>query len=515
MKRLSKKLLPVVALMTAMVVLLAMPAMAAESSVKYEGVGEVYVFAPGSSYSSTDLFDNFKGMMPGDTRTETIIVKNNLLDSSQYVKIYMRAELHDETSNPMSPSVAAEETLTSMHDFLHQLSMTVKQGSKVIYQASPDKLDGLAENVLLGEFDAGEQTELTVTLSVPTTLGNEYANRIGEVDWVFTAEQFKKNTPIYPRVPSVTLEAEKTVDGKTPKDSYTFLLKDESGAVVQSVENNGSSIVFDTMSFDKTGTYVYYITEQAGSNANMIYDSAEYKVIIEVTKPKIDYEASVSYEKDGESYTGTLTFNNETKPDEPDPPVDPDTKSVQVKLGARKLFDGKTPTEQYTFLLKDSTGALVEEKKNDGENISFRTITLESAGTYVYYISEQIGNDSEVVYDTSKYKAIVTVTEADGALSANIAYEKDGAAYSGTPVFNNTSNPTTDVPEGPGTGDTEKPDEPVYPDKPDKPDIPDVPKTGDDTNTVIWKVMMGVGVLCMVGVLIIGIRSYLKEPKKE
>ena len=34
-----------------------------------------------------------------------------------------------------------------------------------------------------------KSTTLTVKLQVPAELGNEYANRVGEVDWVFTAEE--------------------------------------------------------------------------------------------------------------------------------------------------------------------------------------------------------------------------------------------------------------------------------------------------------------------------------------
>lgn len=59
----------------------------------------------------------------------------------------------------------------------------------VLFNASPEKLDGLKENVLLGKLKSGLQTELNVELTVPMELGNEYANRIGEVDWVFTVEE--------------------------------------------------------------------------------------------------------------------------------------------------------------------------------------------------------------------------------------------------------------------------------------------------------------------------------------
>ncbi len=166
---------------------------AADSSVTYEGGAEKFVFLPGSEYTDTDLFDNFKGVMPGDSIEQKIMIKNTY-KGCDYVNIYMRAETHDAAANPLSPDVeAAGETIATMSEFLSQLSMSVHQGNKEIYRESPDQLDGLSENVLLGSFDYGESTELLVRLDVPIELGNKYANRVGEVDWVFTVEH--RNRP--------------------------------------------------------------------------------------------------------------------------------------------------------------------------------------------------------------------------------------------------------------------------------------------------------------------------------
>ena len=174
---------------------LAVSAFAADSSVTFNGHGKGFDFAPGSTYSETDLFDGFKDAMPGDTLTETITVTNDSADCD-YVKLYVRAEAHDEEENPLTESVsAAGETVSSMTDFLSQLHMKVYNGEDLIFNASPDELDGMAQNVLLGSFDKGESTTLTVELSVPVELSNEYASRVGEVDWVFTAESFDNPEP--------------------------------------------------------------------------------------------------------------------------------------------------------------------------------------------------------------------------------------------------------------------------------------------------------------------------------
>lgn len=188
-----KKILKTIsALALVLVLLLGMSATAfAESKVTYEGGAEKFVFLPGSEYSETDLFENFKGVMPGDVITQEITVQNNYTKAEK-VKIYLRAVVHDEQGNPLSEEVARTEDMVSMQDFLSQLTMTVKQGDKVLFSASPDELDGLKENVLLGAFPGKSYTKLVVELSVPIELGNEYANRVGEVDWVFTAEEVTK-----------------------------------------------------------------------------------------------------------------------------------------------------------------------------------------------------------------------------------------------------------------------------------------------------------------------------------
>lgn len=195
MKKLNKKLSSILFGAAFAVTTLVFPALAADSSITYEGGAEKFVFVPGSEYTETDLFDNFKGVMPGDVVGETITIKNDCR-GCDYVKIYMRAEVHDETENPMSPNVAGEEvSAAAMNDFLSQLSMKVYIGDKLIYDASPDELDGLAENVLLGSFGYGAGAELDVQLEVPIELGNEYANRVGEVDWVFTVEERDYKSP--------------------------------------------------------------------------------------------------------------------------------------------------------------------------------------------------------------------------------------------------------------------------------------------------------------------------------
>ncbi|MCI6999226.1 MAG: LPXTG cell wall anchor domain-containing protein [Clostridiales bacterium] len=167
-----------------LVVALATPAFAATASITYKGQKDQFVFDP-----STDLFRNFKGVMPGDTLEQSITFTNKSTDSN-YVKLYVRAVAHD-TSNPLTKPVKDNENIPSMEDFLSQLDMEVYCGKKQIFKASPDELGGMKNKVLLGTFKKNASATLTVKLNVPIELGNEYANRMGEVDWIFTVEAFK------------------------------------------------------------------------------------------------------------------------------------------------------------------------------------------------------------------------------------------------------------------------------------------------------------------------------------
>ena len=188
MKRTCKTIASLV-MMLVLLLGIGAPAYALDGKVTYQGGAEKFVFLPGSSYTDTDLFDGFKNVMPGDTLTQTVEVRNRFLGTGS-VRIYLRAVAHDEQTNPLSSAVAASgETVATMSDFLSQLYMEVWQGDKCIYTGSPDELDGLKNNVLLGTIPRFKSTTLTVKLQVPAELGNEYANRVGEVDWVFTAEE--------------------------------------------------------------------------------------------------------------------------------------------------------------------------------------------------------------------------------------------------------------------------------------------------------------------------------------
>lgn len=155
-------------------------AYAAEGKVTYTGGAEKFIFAPGSDQSVTDLFPDFKGVMPGAELSQTITVKNDVSNGVK-VRLYLRA-------------LGAQ---TNSEDFLSQLELKVEKTNTVLFDAAADETAQLSDWVYLGTLYSGGELDLTVTLSVPATLGNEYQNAAGYLDWEFRADQL----PISPGDP--------------------------------------------------------------------------------------------------------------------------------------------------------------------------------------------------------------------------------------------------------------------------------------------------------------------------
>ncbi|MBQ8549766.1 MAG: LPXTG cell wall anchor domain-containing protein [Clostridia bacterium] len=154
-----------------------LPVYAADGRVTYSGNAGNFVFEPGSEHSLTDLFPNFKAVMPGDNLTQKITVKNNA-DNKVKVKIYIR-------------SLGAHEDSA---DFLSQLGLKVKQSADnkmaYMFDAAANEKAQLTDWVCLGTLYSGGEVNLDVSLDVPTELPNEYQNKIGYLDWEFMIEEF-------------------------------------------------------------------------------------------------------------------------------------------------------------------------------------------------------------------------------------------------------------------------------------------------------------------------------------
>lgn len=185
------KQISVLLLALVMVLSMAVPALAADgtSRVTYKDGFEFTVDDDdGTQMTDTDLFSSFKDVMPGDTLEQEITIINSCT-SCDYVKVYLQAIPHDENNLPVAEALK-EVNLEEMTRFLNQMTLTVENNGKEIFNGTADKLDGLKNPVLLGTFDHGDAATLKVKLSVDRNLtSEEFADRIGEIDWQFSVEK--------------------------------------------------------------------------------------------------------------------------------------------------------------------------------------------------------------------------------------------------------------------------------------------------------------------------------------
>ncbi len=407
--------LKILTLLLAIAMSLTISVSAEDSSIIYHGVKDGFEFNPGSIYTESDLFDGFKSVMPGDTLTETITVENKSKDSD-YIKLYMRAEAHDEIKNPLSPGVAATgETVATMTDFLSQLSMRVYNRDQLIYEASPDELDGLAENVLLGTFRSGESTVLTVELDVPEELGNEYAYRTGEVDWVFLIEAFDYPAP--PPTISKTLTVHKIwnndTDAERPDEIVVNLLKN--GQYFNHVvlnEYNQWTYTWNNLNYFNNWSV---IEAEVPEGYEAKYDVYGNLVIITNTK-----------------VSGDLPETNPTEPQETEPDDTQPDVTEPIETEPKETEPGEIPGPDVPPDDRESIElTVVKEWSGDEDNLSDRPesvgITLYDGPDAVETVILSAANNWTYTWSDLSANGEWSVLEVEIPEGYTPSYEKDGS----------------------------------------------------------------------------------------
>ena len=226
---------------------------------------------------------------------------------------------------------------------------------------------------------------------------------------------------------------------------FEFVLKDENNKVVETAKNKADGTVnFKSLTFNKEGTHTYTITENKGTDASINYSSQIITATVDVKKTNDKLVATVTY-SGGDAEKGDTFTNTKTPPT----PVPPTVKPTSAQFKAKKVLaingssDRTLKANEFTFLLKDQNGTLVDTKTN-GENgdILFNPVTFNEAGTFTYTIVEQkpATPESAITYDETVHTVTVTVTkDENGQLNADVQYDgkKD------TPTFTNTYTPPT------------------------------------------------------------------------
>lgn len=304
----------------------------------------------------------------------------------------------------------------------------------------------------------------TVTTITYTVKDVDHAGRLKVVDKTITRSDGKTANGIRfdntynPQGVGCTLGGVKTIinadtaTNRIPRDGeFTFALTSHDGAPmpegskdgVKTVANTGTGFSFGRMDYDKPGTYVYTVTEQAGRDPTIGYSTQAYDVTVTVTDQGGMLSASVDRQATDVRFDNTYTPT----------PVDVTVKADK-HLAGRDLNDGEFAAE-----LKDSDGNLLQTKRfarvprdaqsdkatdvREGEGtLEFDKLTFDRAGVYTYTVTEQDGNLGGVTYDRTVHTVTVTVTEdaKSHKLAASVAYS-NGKASEKSILFQNTYQP--------------------------------------------------------------------------
>ena len=297
-----------------------------------------------------------------------------------------------------------------------------------------DKVVGTAKNTADGSisFPEIEYTEAgTYTYTMSEKAGNEPGvtydtashtvtvdvadNGQGQLEATVTSEKPVFTNTYAAKPGKAVIEAKKVLNGKELEaDKYEFELK-EGDKVVGTAKNKADgSVVFPAIEYTAAGPHTYTITEKAGNEPGVTYDTASHTVTVDVAdNGRGQLEATVPAEKP--VFTNTYA-----------------AKPGKTVIEAKKVLNGKAlEADKYEFELKENDKVVATAKNTADGSISFPEIEYTKAGTYTYTMSEKAGNEAGVTYDKTSHKVIVDVADnGQGQLVATITSEQ--------PVFTNT-----------------------------------------------------------------------------
>ena len=218
----------------------------------------------------------------------------------------------------------------------------------------------------------------------------------------------------------IDLNLSKALHGRSLKDGeFTFNLRDEKGQLLATATNDKDGHVsFKDLTFKQAGIYTYLVTEEKGSDKDVIYDTMTARIQVTVTKEIGDKAntlvTNVTYPED-------VTFVNKIK----------DEKAATTDIVFHKALHGRDlKAGEFTFNLRDDKGQIIAQASNDKDGkIAFTGLTYDKAGDYHYVVTEVKGNDQDVIYDDMVADVTVKVTQEIGdttnALVSSVVYPED------------------------------------------------------------------------------------------
>lgn len=189
----NRKILSIVAIVLVVAVMIGMMTMFAAASddspvVVYNHAARRFEFRNTEPYTVgkadrkyPDLFKDFKGMMPGDSMTQSITVRaENLGGGYAYISLRTEYDNGDLTTNGVDEEIEDYQKLVTSP----YVTLVVTCDGVVLDTGS------LEQGVVLGKFMSGDEVELEVTLSIDILAGNELAGLQAGIGWVFITEYY-------------------------------------------------------------------------------------------------------------------------------------------------------------------------------------------------------------------------------------------------------------------------------------------------------------------------------------
>jgi len=184
--------------------------------------------------------------------------------------------------------------------------------------------------------------------------------------------------------------------------------------------------------YTEAGIYEYDLVEVASEHGYITIDPAMYHITVVVTDNGAGAleVTSVTYTRDGVP-TDKIVFNNTYKAEATEEVILSGSKEL---TGIRNIVDG-----EFSFVLKDAEGNVVETVKNVGKKLTFTGLVFDAVGTYKYTIEEINGGKTidGVTHDATVYNVTITVTDnGNGKLVTAVSYGDGvtGVAFTNTYV---------------------------------------------------------------------------------
>jgi len=295
------------------------------------------------------------------------------------------------------------------------------------------KVVATAKNAASGEVvfnvnytEAGEHT-YTITEKAGTESGVTYSTesytvKVNVVDngqgqlvaTVDEAERVFTNT--YKAAETkATIKATKVLEGKALEaGKYEFELKEGDEVVATAKNAADGTVTFEDIKYAAAGNHTYTITEKAGSEAGVTYDTAKHEVTVNVTD---NGQGQLVAAVTGNNPTFTNTYK---------------ATSTTATITATKVLNGKAlEAGKYEFELKEGDKVVATAKNAADGTVTFEAIEYAAAGNHTYTITEKAGSEAGVTYDTAKHEVKVAVVDnGQGQLVATVT--------DNNPTFTNT-----------------------------------------------------------------------------